>query len=1336
MRRRAWACFLIGIAIGASTSAATVVVKGTVFTQRQVDAVRVRVWAEGDALVADSARAERPLTESTAVPGTAFSLEVAGAALPLRVEAFATGHVGAAFSVVLPEQLALPVLWLPAGREREVRVEGVGAAAVRVTGTIHDMPSREVALGRWAPVIPWTDVDAKGIARVVLPMRDRPLALIARAADGRWGAAGVFRPRSQAPVVRIESRSLRVEVRDKRDRPVAGVAVAAASAPAGGAAIAGDNGSATVQVPAEGEWAVVAVGKGLAGRRVVRAAAVAPVRVTVRAAETVRVVCAGAGTGRTALAWTPWVPAALGGDVPGVLAAGGGALTFLAPGGQMQLGGPGIAAESVAVPAAEPAVAVRFAAAARAEGRVVDERGEGVAGIPVWSWSIPGFQGYPRRSMGAFRPEMLARPLLPAAVSGADGRFAVADLLPGPQRFTAFKAGLPEADSDALEAAAGGSVAVTLTLARGASLALTVHDPDGRALAGTEVKAWAVPVSRANEPRFGASLRGRGGEPAATATAAADGRVVLAPLAPGAVTLELAAPGYVRRSIDATVDAAGTDLGVQVLEPGVEVLGRVVDEAGNGVAEVNVMIEDMPGMAFGEPVASSDAAGHFTIADRPRGGELRLVARGEKVVPAAAVVVRMPPEGPVELRVRRARTLTGRVVDERDGEPVAGARVAVHKEITLAASRTMMSAGQAESGEDGAFRVEGLGVGGYVVEVESPGYTPQRLDVTVPEGEAPRPLTVILRRGLAVAGRVEEADGSPAAGVFVDLGSAASEQSLAGRDNVRRSARSDPEGAFRFDGLAPGRYQVGAGDDAGAGASEVVEAGAADEVVLRLRPPGSLVCRVGDPDSAPVAGAEVRVFPVSAAVTGPQRQRTDATGTATFPSVAAQRYRVSVAAPGWPQANREVSVTAGQQAEVTVTLARGGTVIGRIVGLTSEQMARLDVWARGARARVAADGSFRLEGVALGPGEVRASLHPEGRERGARFELADADTPVTVEIDFAGGATVSGVVRRGGRAAAGLTVECVRVNSPEGSTVTDDTGHYRFDGIDDGELDVTVRDDVGAPLAARRVIVSGATRVDFDVAAGEVAGRVVEAETRDGVSGADVVLRSASGAEVVRSLQSSETGAFRVGELADGDYTLRASAPGYAPATAAIHLTMGRVPDVTLSLTGEQRLELLLTEADGAPADSVLIVPKNGGRVLDGLWAHCDGRGRAVVTSLPPGGYAALVSGRGAALVALSVPSAGARVTLAPAGRLQILAPAGNGAPWRVRVMAPDGGAVPVSPWHNPDRGEWVALHDRTLALRVPAGAYTVQAIDPAGGTHERRVDVPADGEAIARFGD
>jgi hypothetical protein len=1312
-------------------------ISGTVYTERAVPTLTIRVWAAGEAVVSDPALATTPAATATTTPGAAFSIAV-DAPLPLRVEVAAAGHVGASFDVLLREQAALPPLWLPHGRDVGLRIDGAGKplGAAWLRGAIFDLPTRDQAIGRWVPVVPSTVADAAGMCRFVLPDRDVSVAYAARAADGRWGMQGGMPSDRGATVVRLASHPVVVEVRDDRDLPVSGAAVAASIAPVGAAVRTGADGKATILAPDTGAWAVVALARGVAGRRLQRGAATGPVRVTVRPAEELRVVCTGQAATGGALGYASWLPKALGGDVPQMLVGGAGTLVFLPPGGTLQLAGPGVARETVVVRAAEPAVAVRFVAAAGADGRVVDESGEGVAGVPVWSWSIPGHATFPRRAMGAWRPWMLRRPLLPLAVSGADGRFAVADLLPGMQRFTAVKAGLPPADSDVIQAPAGAELAVTLTLARGAWLALAVQDPDRRPVAGADVTAFAVPPSRQGDVMPVEMLMGRGTEPAALGRTDGEGRLRLAPLPPGKVALELKAPGYVRRVVEATVVREGSDIGVQVIEPGVEVPGRVLDEAGKGVADADVLTEGMPGTGSGEPVAHSDAQGLFTIAEQPRGGELRLLARGEKLVPAATVAVKLPPEGPVELRVRRARALTGRVVDERDGEGVAGVPIGVDKEVTLANSRSMAGIAATESREDGTFQVEGLGIGGYVVRVEAPGFKPARIEVTVPESEAPRPVTVVLKRGLAVAGRVEDADAAAAAGIFVDLGPAASSVGMRDAGWAPRTVRSDPDGRFAFDGLEPGRYQVSAGDEAGAGASELVEAGAADAVVLRLKPPGSLRCRVVDGDNSPVAGADVRLYPTGGTISGPQRGATDATGTAAFTGLAAQRYRVSVTAEGLAPASQDATVAGSQAADVTVVLKRGGTLTGRVVGLTREQLGRVTLSTRGGRGRAAEDGSFTLTGVPVGVGQVSAWLQPENKERTARFELKDPDTPVAVEIDFGGGATVTGAVRRGGRAAAGLEVATSRGGNPEASTVTDGEGSYRLDGVDPGEVDITVSDDVGNTLAARRVTIGGATRVDFDVPGGEIVGKVVDADSRDGVPQAQIVVRTASGAPVERAAQSSESGAFRVGELADGDYTVQASAPGYAPAESRAHLQLGHSPGVTLMLTGEQRLEITITESDGAPADGVLIAPTTAGRVLDGVWARCDSRGKAIVTALPPGSYSALLTGRGAAFAALTVPSTGARVTLAPSGRLLVIVPASATTPWRVRVASAGGPVVPVLPWLNPDRGEWVASNGQPLTLRVPAGAYTVQARDPQGGLHEQTVTVPADGELTVRFGE
>lgn len=1312
-----------------------IVIRGAAYTERAVQSLNIRVWAAGESVVRDPAKAWNPCATAAAAPGTSFAVEVREA-LPVRVEVSAPGHLAASFDVVLPQQIPLPPLWLPAGKVAEVAVTGVavGVAAL-LSGTIEDLPSRLKDLGRWIPAVAVTNVEANGVARLVLPDREAGLKLAALCADGRWGVLRRSAWEGGTPAVEVTSRPVAVEVRDERDRPVAGAAVAAATAPAGAGARTDGEGRATIQAPAKGSWAVVVLGQGIAARRLISGATSEPLRLVARPTEPLRVVLAGAGTGGAALASGSSLPAALGGDAPSALSGGAGSLRFLAPGGWLAAYAPGRGAQGVLVNGAESAVAFRLSPAARVEGRVVDEEGNGVAGVPVWSWSAPGATLHPRRALMMVRAEMLQRPLLPAAVSGADGRFAVADLIPGIQRFTASRPGFPDADSGVLGAAAGATVPVSLTFAPGTWLAMAVRDTGGRAVAGAAVSVRAVAGSG---PESGLSRAGRpygSVPPSAIGVTDGEGRARLERLRPGRFEVEIKAPGHVAKTLDATVAREGTDLGVQTLEPGIDVAGRVVDEHEQGVADVDVVIEVFPGIPGGTAAARTDAQGHFVVPDQPMAGEIRLLTRGGGVVATSSTPVKLPPEGPVTVRVQRARALEGRVVDERDGAPVAGVTIAVTKELLLAQGQSFRNVGNAESGEDGAFRVEGIGPGGHVLWISAEGFKPVRLEVDVPEDEASRPVTVIMRRGLSISGRVEEATGAPAAGVHVDLAPAAAEQGSRTGMGMRVDVRTDPEGRFSVEGLDPGRYLLSVGDDAGFGASEIVEAGANEEVVLRLRAPGSLLCRVVEPGGAPVAGAEVMAMPAQTVAGGVQRRTTGPDGAASFEVLAAERHRLQVSADGLPPAMQVVTVSSGQMAEITVTLERGGTLVGRVLGLTAEQLARVSVSVRGNGARVREDGSFTITGVRVGVGQVSAWLLPEGTERDATFEIVDPETPVSVELDFGGGAALAGTVTRGGRGAAGLRVAAVAGRGRATSTVTGQDGSYRLEGIEEGDVVVTVNSDTGATLATRRLAASGTTRADFEIPAGEVVGRVIDAATREGVPQVSLTLRGGSSPPVERTAQGAEDGAFRIGELADGDYHVRATAPGFAPAEERVHVAFGRAPEVTLAMEGEQRLDVTVAEPDGTPCDSFLLVPAADGVVLDGVWARCDRRGRAVVTSLGARSYTGLLVGRGAALVQFAVPSSGVRVALKPIGALVIVAPTPSGPAWRARVIA-GGTVVPVAQWSNPARGEWVALSSGTLTVRLPAGEVVVQAVDPDGVTHERRVQVPPGGEAIARFGD
>ena len=130
-------------------------ISGLVCTERPVDAIAVRAWALGQPLLAGPAPVAVPLAEVTATSGKPFALELPDEALPVRVEVAALGHLGAAFTVALPAQAALPPRLAPgrrgaAGSGSEGRRAGRGG--VRVGGPAGPQPGgRRGPLAAGAP---------------------------------------------------------------------------------------------------------------------------------------------------------------------------------------------------------------------------------------------------------------------------------------------------------------------------------------------------------------------------------------------------------------------------------------------------------------------------------------------------------------------------------------------------------------------------------------------------------------------------------------------------------------------------------------------------------------------------------------------------------------------------------------------------------------------------------------------------------------------------------------------------------------------------------------------------------------------------------------------------------------------------------------------------------------------------------------------------------------------------------------------------------------------------------------------------------------------------------
>jgi hypothetical protein len=144
-------------------------------------------------------------------------------------------------------------------------------------------------------------------------------------------------------------------------------------------------------------------------------------------------------------------------------------------------------------------------------------------------------------------------------------------------------------------------------------------------------------------------------------------------------------------------------------------------------------------------------------------------------------------------------TVEGRVVNGLTGEAVRKATVTFRG---AGASHTV------ETNSSGAFRVDGLASGGYIISAQRTGFLPgEAKQIVLGRGERQRDVVVTMTPGSVISGRILDEDGDPLSKVFVR----AMRRTYAnGVRQLRpvRMATSDDRGQYRFFDLPAGRYFV------------------------------------------------------------------------------------------------------------------------------------------------------------------------------------------------------------------------------------------------------------------------------------------------------------------------------------------------------------------------------------------------------------------------------------------------------------------------------------------------------------------------------------------------
>ncbi len=296
----------------------------------------------------------------------------------------------------------------------------------------------------------------------------------------------------------------------------------------------------------------------------------------------------------------------------------------------------------------------------------------------------------------------------------------------------------------------------------------------------------------------------------------------------------------------------------------------------------------------------------------------------------------------LNFRLEIGHPIGGRVSGPQ-GEPVAAARILAFNHGSNTNSR-----GEALTDDEGAFLIQGLQNGTYILMVEAEGYRAGRMN-RVQTGDMGVQIDMIARA--AVTGRVLGQGGNPLSDFSCSVLRMNLNSGTVSEKIMERDFRGETNGEYVMSGLDPGEYVVLA-DAKGyapsvSGSFKVAESETVGNVTVQMGQGGTLRGRVLDSAGKPIAGAAVSShdndhvedrFSIFSSVwisshATQRRARTRADGSFEIALLTPETYMVLVDSPNYTREFlNDQMVNEGGVTEVgDITLLAGGTITGTVV---------------------------------------------------------------------------------------------------------------------------------------------------------------------------------------------------------------------------------------------------------------------------------------------------------------------------------------------------------------------------------------------------------------------
>lgn len=491
---------------------------------------------------------------------------------------------------------------------------------------------------------------------------------------------------------------------------------------------------------------------------------------------------------------------------------------------------------------------------------------------------IAEFQILPLRGQGPNRP---------ATFNSNDGTFTIEHVPAGKIDVQATAAGYVRGTVSDVEVADGKTTTnVEVRLDPAARVTGRVSGRDGAPIAGVYVMVVE------SGPRQGAI--------ADSAATDSNGEFKLTSVPPGDRRLAFSKQGFLRQE-KAVESAASKESHVDVvLDRGLELRGRVVDESGQPVPSASISAQ-APGDGS---VGRSDADGSFVVSGL-RDLHYALVARKngfaegriDDVVPGGTA-------GPLTITLRRGATVTGHVSNVPAGTTWVG--------VNIIGDRTSTN-GRVDS--SGSFSVTGVPDGNFTAEASAavPGSSSRRsgrVQVSVVNATA-APVELTFTDGFTVQGRVT-VGGKPAGGANVMFMSMS--PAVAGA-----SAPVAADGTYSVAGLAAGDYRISANFGGNIVYSEKYTVTSSSVYDIDVHT-GSLRGRITDSDTGvPLANAMVGLMNLDRNPVYVRPRSSDLDGAYSFDQMVEGNWRLTVQKDGYRTETRSVTVAGAATADVQLS---------------------------------------------------------------------------------------------------------------------------------------------------------------------------------------------------------------------------------------------------------------------------------------------------------------------------------------------------------------------------------------------------------------------------------